>query len=72
MTVEELAAAADRINATYPSHPLSVSVGRVLGFNDAAEAHAILEGGRLPRMPAGTVGRIVLQPDLPTMDASGH
>ncbi len=64
MTVQELAEAADRINATYPSQPLAVSVGRVLGFQDAGEAHAILEAGRLPRMPDGTVGRIVLQPGL--------
>ncbi len=58
----ELAAAADRINATYPSRPLAVSVGRVLGFDAAAEAHAVLEARRLPRMPDGTVGRLVLQP----------
>jgi hypothetical protein len=42
--------------------PLTVSVGRVLGFEDAAEAHEILESGRLPRMPDGTVGRLVLTP----------
>lgn len=62
MTVEELALAAERINATYPSRPLAVSVGRVLGFDAAAEAHITLEQGRLPRMADGTVGRIVLQP----------
>ncbi len=62
MTVGELAAAADRINATYPGRPLSVSVGRVLGFEAAAEAHATLEARRLPRMPDGTVGRLVLRP----------
>jgi NADPH:quinone reductase-like Zn-dependent oxidoreductase len=60
MSVAELAAAADRINATYPSRPLSVSVGRVLGFDAVGEVHAILEARRLPRMPDGTVGRIVL------------
>ena len=62
MTVRELAAAAGWINATYPSRPLSVSVGRVLGFRAAAEAHAILEAGELPRMRDGTVGRLLLQP----------
>lgn len=67
MTAGELAAAADRINATYPARPLSVSVGRVLGFDAAAEAHAILEAGRLPRMPDGTVGRLVLQPGPPAL-----
>lgn len=62
MTSDELAAAAAWINSTYPSRPLAVSVGRVLGFDQAAEAHAILEDGRLPRMADGTVGRLVLQP----------
>jgi NADPH:quinone reductase-like Zn-dependent oxidoreductase len=62
MGVGELATAADWINATYPSRPLSVSVGRVLPFDAAADAHAIVETGGLPRMPDGTVGRIVLQP----------
>lgn len=62
MRAAELAAAADWINATYPSRPLSVSVGPVLGFHAAAEAHAILEARRLPRMPDGTVGRLLLQP----------
>ena len=60
MTGAELAAVADCINAAHPSRPPSVSVGRVLGFDAAAEAHAILEAGRLPRMADGTVGRIVL------------
>jgi NADPH:quinone reductase-like Zn-dependent oxidoreductase len=58
MTVPELAAAAEWINAAPPR----VGVGRVLGFADAARAHSILEGGELPRMPDGTVGRIVLRP----------
>ena len=58
MTVEELAAAADWINA----RPLSVSVGLVLGFDAAAEAHTTLESGDLPRMPDGTIGRLVLTP----------
>lgn len=62
MTAAELEAAAEWINATYPSRPLSVSVGRVLGFDAAAEAHAMLEEDRLPRMADGTVGRLVLQP----------
>jgi NADPH:quinone reductase-like Zn-dependent oxidoreductase len=65
MTAGELSAAADRLNATYPSQPLSVSVGGVLGFQDAAEAHATLEARQLPRMPDGTVGRVVLLPSLP-------
>jgi NADPH:quinone reductase-like Zn-dependent oxidoreductase len=62
MSVPELAAAATWLGATYPSRPLSVSVGLVLGFDAAAEAHVILEAGRLPRLPDGTVGRIVLRP----------
>jgi NADPH:quinone reductase-like Zn-dependent oxidoreductase len=62
MTVEELAAAADWINATYPSHPLTVSVGEVLGFDEAPRAHAVVELGHLPRLADGTVGRLVLQP----------
>ena len=62
MTVSELAAAADRINSTHPSRPLTVSVGRVLDFASAATAHTMLETGRLPRMPDGTVGRLVLTP----------
>jgi NADPH:quinone reductase-like Zn-dependent oxidoreductase len=62
MTISELAAAADWINASHPSRPLTVSVGPVLGFAAAGEAHAILEAGQLPRMPDGTVGRIVLKP----------
>lgn len=62
MTRSELAAAAAWINATYPSRPLSVSVGRVLGFEAAAEAHAILESGEAPRLADGTVGRLVLRP----------
>jgi NADPH:quinone reductase-like Zn-dependent oxidoreductase len=64
MTADELASAAEHINATYPSRPLSVSVGRVLGFDAAREAHITLEEGRLPRMPDGTVGRIVLRPSV--------
>jgi NADPH:quinone reductase-like Zn-dependent oxidoreductase len=62
MTASELAAAAAWINATYPSRPLSVSVGRVLGFEAASEAHGLIETGRLPRMPDGTVRRLVLRP----------
>jgi NADPH:quinone reductase-like Zn-dependent oxidoreductase len=58
MTVGELAAAAEWINARRPS----VSVGRVLGFDAAAEAHELIESGRLPRMGDGTVGRLVLRP----------
>jgi NADPH:quinone reductase-like Zn-dependent oxidoreductase len=62
MTRSELAAAAEWINGTYRSRPLSVSVSRVLGFEDAGEAHAMLESGQLPRMNDGTVGRLVLRP----------
>jgi len=62
MTSDELAVAAAWINAAYASQALSISVGRVLGFQAAAEAHAILEAGRLPRMADGTVGRLVLRP----------
>lgn len=60
MTRPELAAAAAWINGTHPR--LAVSVGRVLGFEEAAQAHAILESGQLPRMADGTVGRVVLKP----------
>jgi NADPH2:quinone reductase len=38
MSAPELAEAAAWINATYPSRPLTVSVGRVLHFRDAARA----------------------------------
>ncbi len=62
MTQSELAAAAAWINSTYRSRPVSVSVGQVLGFEDAGEAHFLLESGRLPRMPDGTVGRLILKP----------
>jgi NADPH:quinone reductase len=58
LTVPELAAAAEWINAAQPR----VGVGTVLGFADAARAHRILERGELPRLPDGTVGRIVLRP----------
>ncbi|MGH2857290.1 MAG: zinc-binding dehydrogenase, partial [Solirubrobacteraceae bacterium] len=60
MTVAELAAAAAWINSTP-----TVSVGRVLGFDHAAQAHALIEDGRLPRMDDGTVGRLVLVPAAP-------
>lgn len=62
MTVDELAAAAAWINETYATRPLAVSVGRVAGFDTAADAHATLEAGALPRMDDGTVGRLVLRP----------
>lgn len=62
MTVDELSAAAEWINSTYPARPLSVSVGRVSGLDGAAEAHATLEAGELPHMDDGTVGRLVLRP----------
>lgn len=62
MTGRELAAAAEWINATHPDNPLEVSVGQVLEFAAAAEAHARLESGALPRMADGTVGRLVLRP----------
>jgi NADPH:quinone reductase-like Zn-dependent oxidoreductase len=58
LTVPELAAAAAWINAALPS----VGVGMVLRFADAARAHRVLESGDLPRLPDGTVGRIVLRP----------
>jgi NADPH:quinone reductase len=62
MTRSELAAAAAWINSTHRSRPLSVSVGQVLGFEAAGQAHLLLESGRLPRMPDGTVGRLILRP----------
>jgi NADPH:quinone reductase len=62
MAVDELAAAAAWINGTHPARPLSVSIGRVSGFDTAADAHATLEAGALPRMDDGTVGRLVLRP----------
>jgi len=58
MTAPELRSAADWITATLPA----VDVGLVLGFGEAARAHELLESGRLPRTPAGTVGRVVLRP----------
>jgi NADPH:quinone reductase-like Zn-dependent oxidoreductase len=62
MTREELRGAADWINRRHDEQPLTVGVGRVLGFSAAAEAHAALEAGDLPRLDDGTVGRIVLVP----------
>lgn len=62
MNLGELSAAAAWINTTHPEHPLTVDVGRVLGFEDASHAHELIEAGRLPRTPAGTVGRLVLRP----------
>lgn len=62
MTVSELASAAEWINSTHPKHPLTVDIGDVLGFQDAARAHALLETGELPHTSAGTVGRLVLRP----------
>jgi NADPH:quinone reductase-like Zn-dependent oxidoreductase len=59
MTPTELRAAAGWIDAHRPE----VGVGRVLGFAAAAEAHAVLEAGALPRLADGTVGRIVLVPE---------
>jgi hypothetical protein len=61
MTVPELAVAARWINATYPARPLTVSVGQVLGFSAAAQAHTVVESGRQPHMSDGTVGRLVLR-----------
>jgi NADPH:quinone reductase-like Zn-dependent oxidoreductase len=58
MTVPELRAAAGWIASTLPA----VDVGPVLGFDEAARAHTLIESGGLPRTPAGTVGRIVLRP----------
>lgn len=62
MTVSELAGAAAWIDATYPDRPLSVGVGAVLGFADAAWAHAAVESGALPHLADGTIGRLVLVP----------
>jgi NADPH2:quinone reductase len=62
MTVDELAAAAEWINGSYVTRPLTVSVGHVLGFDQAAHAHELIESGRLPRLGDGTVGRLVLRP----------
>lgn len=62
MTVPELADAAAWIGATYPDRPLSVGVGAVLGFAEAARAHGAVESGTLPRLADGTLGRLVLVP----------
>jgi NADPH:quinone reductase-like Zn-dependent oxidoreductase len=62
MTVPELAAAARWINESHSRRPLSVEVGMVAGFADAADAHATVESGRLPHSAEGIVGRIVLRP----------
>jgi len=58
MTVPELRAAADWINSARPA----VGLGPVLGFDQAAHAHELVESGRLPRTADGTVGRVVLRP----------
>lgn len=63
MTVGELASAAAWINGTHPKHPLTVDVGDVLGFQDAARAHTLIETGQLPHTSTGTVGRLVLCPN---------
>jgi NADPH:quinone reductase-like Zn-dependent oxidoreductase len=62
MTVAELAAAAEWITTRHAEQPLSVSVGQVMNFSDAAHAHALLESGPLPHLDDGTVGRVVLTP----------
>jgi NADPH:quinone reductase-like Zn-dependent oxidoreductase len=62
MTASELAAAAHWINHRPADRRLSVSIGSVLRFPDAARAHSMIENSKLPRMPDGTVGRVVLQP----------
>lgn len=62
MTGAELAAAATWINAQHARRPLEVGLGPVLRFADAAQAHAMTEAGALPRLPDGTVGRLVLRP----------
>lgn len=62
MTITELAAAAEWINRRHSAQRLSVSIGAVLGFEDAAQAHATIEAGRLPRLSDGTVGRLVRRP----------
>lgn len=60
MTATELAESADWINSRHPDHPVHVSIGLRLGLADAARAHQILDSGRLPTVPDGTRGRIVL------------
>lgn len=65
MTVPELAAAADWINTRHAGRSISVPVGEVLAFRDAADAHVTVESGELPRMSDGTRGRLVLLPDPP-------
>ncbi len=62
MSTSELAAAAQWINASAAEQRLSVTIGAVLSFDDAARSHAMLEAGQLPRMADGTVGRLVLRP----------
>ncbi len=62
MMVSELAGAAEWINGGTAAGRLSVGVGQVLGFADAAQAHVMLEQRELPRMGDGTVGRLVLRP----------
>lgn len=62
LTAGELAEAAAWINGQHAERPLTVGVGRVLSFADAAEAHTLIERGELPRMPDRTVGRVVLTP----------
>jgi NADPH:quinone reductase-like Zn-dependent oxidoreductase len=62
MTVTELAAAAEWINARHRDRPLRVGVGAVRGFDAAAEAHDAVESRRLPRLDDGSVGRFVLRP----------
>lgn len=53
---------AEWINRRHSAQRLSVSIGAVLGFEDAAQAHATIEAGRLPRLSDGTVGRLVRRP----------
>lgn len=62
MTVAELRTAADWIIGRHAVRPVTVSVGGVARFADAARAHARLEAGELPRLSDGTVGRLVLTP----------
>jgi NADPH2:quinone reductase len=65
MTVAELAATAESISA----RPLTVSVGRIWGFDRTAEAHGLIESGNLPRMTtarsaASSCGRPLLSVGL--------
>lgn len=70
LDASELREVADQVNARWAEgRPLTVHVGEVLEFADAADAHRRMEAGALPRMADGFVGRIVLVPDAIPSDA---